>query len=62
MIGKKKHTDNQQNATEQQTEQQMDHTMLSKLEKDKHHMISLLYGILKRTNEVICRTETDSQT
>ena len=31
--------------------------------KDKHHMISLLYGILKKDrNELICRTETDSQT
>ena len=31
-------------------------------EKDKHHMISLICGILKKdTNELICRTETDSQ-
>ena len=30
--------------------------------KEKHHMISLTCGILKKvTNELICRTETDSQ-
>ena len=32
-------------------------------EKDKHHMISLICGILKNdTNELIYKTETDSQT
>ena len=33
--------------------------------KDKHHMISLICGTLKKkkdTIELICRTETDSQT
>ena len=33
--------------------------------KDKHHMTSLIRGILKKkkdTNEFICRTETDSWT
>ena len=31
--------------------------------KDKHHIISLICGISKKdTNELICRTETDSQT
>ena len=29
--------------------------------KDKHRLISLIYGILKKdTNELICRIETDS--
>ena len=43
------------------------HTMLTKLEKDKHHMISIIGGILKKKkkeedlNELICRMETDSQ-
>ena len=32
-------------------------------EKDKYHMILLIYGILKNgTNELIYKTETDSQT
>ena len=37
---------------------------VSQTGKDKHHMTSLIYGILKKkdTNEPICRTETDSQT
>ena len=31
--------------------------------KDKHHMILLICGILKKdTNELICRIETDPQT
>ena len=34
-----------------------------KLVKDRHHVISLIYGIKKKdTNELICRKETDSQT
>ena len=29
--------------------------------KDKHHIILLICGIFKKdTNEIICRTETDS--
>ena len=37
--------------------------ILSQTVKDKSHMISLLYGILKNgINKLICRTETDSQT
>ena len=36
---------------------------LSQKEKDKHHMISFIYGILKyEINELIYKTETDSQT
>ena len=39
------------------------HINWSKSEKEKYHMISLLYGILKSdTNELIYKTETDSQT
>ena len=39
------------------------HTKWSKPDKDKYHMISLIYGILKNdTNELIYKTETDSQT
>ena len=34
-----------------------------KLVKDKHRMISLIRGILEKDkNELICRTETDSET
>ena len=30
--------------------------------RDKHHRLSLIYGIFKKdTNELICRTEIDSQ-
>ena len=36
---------------------------ISQTVKDKHHVISLTCGILKKgPNELICRTETDSQT
>ena len=36
---------------------------VSQTEKDKYHMISLLCGILKTdTNELIYKTERDSQT
>ena len=36
---------------------------VSQTEKDKYHMISLPCGILKNDiNELICQTETDSQT
>ena len=36
---------------------------VSQTEKDKYHMISLICGILKYdTNELIYKTETDSQT
>ena len=36
---------------------------LSQKEKDKHHMISFIYGILKyEINELIYKTEADSQT
>ena len=37
---------------------------VSQTEEDKYHMISLICGILKKkdTNELIYRTETDSQT
>ena len=38
-------------------------TEVSQKEKDKYHMISLICGILKNdTNEIIYKTETDSQT
>ena len=31
--------------------------------KEKYQMISFIYGVYKKdTNELICRTETDSQT
>ena len=37
------------------------HTQWSKSDKDKYHVISLTYGILKHvTNELIYKTETDS--
>ena len=37
------------------------HTNWSKSDKDKHFMLSLIYGISKKdTNELICRTEIDS--
>ena len=36
---------------------------VSQAEKDKYHMISLICGILKNdTNELVYKTETDSQT
>ena len=36
---------------------------LSQTEKDKHHMTALIHGIERKdSNELICRTETDSQT
>ena len=36
---------------------------VSQTEKDKHHMISIICGLLKNdTNELIYKTETDSQT
>ena len=36
---------------------------VSQTEKDKYHMISLIWGIFKNdTNELIYKTETDSQT
>ena len=36
---------------------------VSQTEKDKYHMISLICGIFKNdTNELIDKTETDSQT
>ena len=39
------------------------HTMWSKPDKDKHHVILLICGIWKKdTNELIDKTETDSQT
>ena len=34
--------------------------ILSKSDKDKYHMISLMRGILKNTNELIYKKETDS--
>ena len=34
---------------------------VSQKEKDRYHMISLIYGI-RDTNELIYETETDSQT
>ena len=39
------------------------HTEWSKSEKDKHHMILLICGILKKdgTNEPICKREIESQ-
>ena len=40
-----------------------DHTKWSKSDKDKYHMISLIYRILKNNkNELIYKTETVSQT
>ena len=39
------------------------HTKWSKSERDKYHMILLLCGILKNdSNELIYKTEIDSQT
>ena len=39
------------------------HTKWSKSDKDKYHMTSLISGILKHdTNELIDKTEIDSQT
>ena len=38
------------------------HTNWSKSDKDKYHMISLICGIKKNTNELIKKTETDLQT
>ena len=35
---------------------------VSQKEKDKYHMILLICGILRRHNELIYNTETDSQT
>ena len=35
---------------------------VSQTEKDKYHMTSLICGILNDTNELIYKTETDSQT
>ena len=36
---------------------------VSQTAKDRHHMIPLIWAILKKnTNELSCRTETDSQT
>ena len=36
---------------------------VSQTVKDKHHMLSLICGIFKNdTNDLICRTEKDSQT
>ena len=35
---------------------------VSQTEKDEYHMISLKYGINYDTEELICETETDSQT
>ena len=44
----------------------LENTLLSEVsqaEKDKHHMISLICGILKNgANELIYKTEIDSQT
>ena len=39
------------------------HTEWSKSDKDGYHMISLIYGILKKsgTNKPICKTEIESQ-
>ena len=34
---------------------------VSQTEKDKYHMTSLICGILNDTNELIYKTETDSQ-
>ena len=34
--------------------------ILSESDKDKYHMISLICGILKNTNELIYKKETDS--
>ena len=41
-----------------------DHTLWNKqTEKDNYHMISLVYGVWKNgTNELIYRTEIDTQT
>ena len=36
--------------------------ILSESDKDKYHMISLICGIFKNTNELIYKKETDSQT
>ena len=47
----------------------MDHeitTLNSQTVRDKYHMILLIYGVFKKrgddTNEIICRTETNSKT
>ena len=34
--------------------------ILSESDKDKYHMISLICGIFKNTNELIYKKETDS--
>ena len=42
-----------------------DHTKGRKPQRDKHHIISLICGLLKKkkdTNELISKTGTDSQT
>ena len=39
-----------------------DHTKWSKSEKDKHHRTSLVWNLKYDTNELIYKTETDSQT
>ena len=36
------------------------HTKWSKSEKDKHHIISLMWNLKYDTNELIYKTETDS--
>ena len=42
---------------------QLEIIKLGQKEKDKHHMISFIYGILKyEINELIYKTEADSQT
>ena len=37
------------------------HSMWTKSDKNKYHMISLIYGIENMTNKFIHKTETDSQ-
>ena len=45
------------------TRMDLETIILSKSEKDKYYMISLIFGILKTdTNEFIYKTEIDSQT
>ena len=36
------------------------HTKWTQKDKDKYHMISLICGILKNTNELLYKKETDT--
>ena len=40
----------------------LERIILSKSEKDKHHVISLMWNLKHITKELICKTGIDSQT